>query len=266
MKYGYSVILYKELVRTDFRLRYQDSILGYLWALLKPIFNFVILYFIFVHFLRIGGDIPHWPAALLAGTMLWGFFSEITNGSIMSIVGKGDLLRKINFPRYIIILATSTSALINLVFYMIVLFVFCLITGVSFGWSALLAPVWVFQIFLFAIGLGFLLSTIYVKIRDINYIWEIVMQALFFASAIMWPISMVTAENSFIARLLLLNPVANALQYFRHDVISQSNQTLYQLTDGNILWVVLPWLIVAGVFVLGIFVFKKNSPKFAENV
>ena len=265
-KYRYSIILYKELVRTDFKLRYQGSFLGYLWALLKPLLMFVVLYVVFVNFLRIGEGIQYWPVALLAGIMLWTFFSEITNMSIRAIVDKGDLIRKINFPKYIIILASSTSALINLAFYMIVLLIFCLISGVSFGWSALLAPIWILQIFIFALGLGFIMSTLYVKIRDINYIWEIILQALFYASAVIWPISILATDNIFLAKLVLLNPVAQAIQSFRHTFIGPNNQTLFELTDGAWYWGIIPVSIVIITFVIGLLMFKKSSPKFAENV
>ncbi|MGK2896606.1 MAG: ABC transporter permease, partial [Candidatus Saccharimonadales bacterium] len=113
-RYRYSLILLKELVITEFKLRYQGSVLGYLWSLLKPLFLFTILYFVFVFFLRVGSDIPHWPVALLLGIVLWNFFGEITNNGLGSIVGRGDVIRKINFPKYVIVLASSISAFINL--------------------------------------------------------------------------------------------------------------------------------------------------------
>lgn len=109
-----NIVLLQELVRTDFKLRYQNSTLGYLWSLLRPLFLFMILYVVFVKFLRLGGSIPHFPVYLLLGIVLWTFFVEITSQSITSIVGRGDLIRKIKIPRWIIIVAVSISALINL--------------------------------------------------------------------------------------------------------------------------------------------------------
>lgn len=106
-RYRYSIILLKELVITEFKLRYQGSILGYFWSLLKPLFLFVILYFVFVHFLRVGSDVPNWPIALLFGIVLWNFFSEITSNGVGAIVGRGDIIRKINFPKYVIVMASS---------------------------------------------------------------------------------------------------------------------------------------------------------------
>ena len=183
-KYRYSLILLRELVITEFKLRYQGSVLGYLWSLLKPLFLFVILYFVFVHFLRIGSDIPNWPLAMLLGIVLWNFFSEVTNNGLSSIVGRGDVIRKINFPKYVIILASSISALINLVLNLVVIAVFMIITGVDVSWLALLTPVYILELFVFGLGLAFILSAIFVRLRDMNYIWEIIMQALFYGSAV----------------------------------------------------------------------------------
>src|SRR6185437_9679410 len=104
-RYHYSVILLRELVRTDFKLRYQGSVLGYMWSLLRPLFMFATLYIVFGVFLKAKGNIPHYPVYLLLGIVLWNYFGEVTSGSVGAIVGKGDLLRKINFPKYVIILA-----------------------------------------------------------------------------------------------------------------------------------------------------------------
>src|SRR3990167_5968382 len=93
--------LLAELVRTDFKLRYQGSVLGYAWSLLRPLLLFLILYVVFVRFLKIGGDIPHFPVYLLLGIVLWNFFAEMTAQSLGSIVSRGDLVRKIRIPRWI---------------------------------------------------------------------------------------------------------------------------------------------------------------------
>src|SRR5258708_35249969 len=98
-RYRYAVILLKQLVKTDFKLRYQGSVLGYAWSLLRPLFLFVILYIVFGVFLKAKGNIPHYPVYLLLGIVLWNYFAEVTAGSVGSIVGKGELLRKLNFPK-----------------------------------------------------------------------------------------------------------------------------------------------------------------------
>lgn len=265
-KYKYSLILLKELVITEFKLRYQGSVLGYIWSLLRPILLFLILYVVFVYFLQIGGDIPHWPVAMLLGIVLWNFFSEVTNNGVTAIVDRGDMIRKINFPKYVIILSGTISALINLMINLIVIGIFMAINGVGLSWSMLLSPLYIIEIFIFALGLSFLLSAAFVKLRDINYIWEIIMQGLFYASAVIYPISMVVAKvGEGVASILLFNPVAQAIQDARSTLISPDNLTLYDLS-GNVWVSLIPIVVVIAVFIVGACYFKKKSPSFAENV
>lgn len=265
-KYRYSLILLRELVITEFKLRYQGSALGYLWSLLRPLFLFVILYIVFVYFLRIGSDIEHWPVALLLGIVLWNFFSEVTNNGVTSIVNRGDVIRKINFPKYVIIVAGSVSALINLGINLLVIMVFMVINGVDFTWSMLIAPLFIFEVFIFALGLSFILSALFVHLRDINYIWEIIMQALFYASAIIYPLAMVLERSTLMAQMMLLNPVAQSVQDARHFLISDVNPTLYGLSDGNLYITAIPFVIVAVTMIFGAWYFRRQSPSFAENV
>src|SRR5881394_2372508 len=116
--------LLAELVRTDFKLRYQGSLLGYAWSLLRPLLLFLILYIVFVKFLKLGKGIPHYPVSLLLGIVIWNFFSEMTSQSLTSIVGRGDLIRKIRIPRWIIVLSSSISALISLGLNLVVVVLF----------------------------------------------------------------------------------------------------------------------------------------------
>ena len=106
-------ILLKELVKTDFKIRYQGSVLGYLWAVLRPMLLFAILYTVFAKILKMGGDIPHYSVYLMTGTVFWSFFSECTSQGIQAIVGRSDLLRKISFPKWIIVVSSTITALIN---------------------------------------------------------------------------------------------------------------------------------------------------------
>lgn len=264
-KYRYSLILLKELVKTEFKLRYQGSALGYLWSLLRPLFLFIILYFVFVHFLKVGNAVPHWPVAMLFGIVLWNFFSEVTNNGLTAIVNRGDVIRKINFPKYVIILSSSISAFINLLLNLVVLAVFMALSGVALTWSALLAPLFIIELFLFAIGLSFLLGTLFVRLRDINYIWEIFMQALFYGSAVIYPLSLVVSMSPTIAKLFLINPIAQCIQGARSALVGSQNITMQSLTD-NIWLILLPYAIVAITFVFGAWLFKKRSPYFAEEV
>src|SRR5690606_30146606 len=132
----------------------------------------------FVYFLKIGSGIQHWPIALLLGIVIWNFFSEVTNQGLKAIVSNGSMIRKINFPKYVILLSTSVSALINMLINLFVVVIFMLVSKVEFSWSMLLVPLFIAQVYLFALGLAFILSTIYVKYRDINFVWEVIMQGL----------------------------------------------------------------------------------------
>lgn len=265
-KYKYSIVLLRELVVTEFKLRYQGSVLGYLWSLLKPLMLFAILYFVFVHFLKIGEGIPNWPLSMLLGIVLWNFFLEVTNNGLGSIVARGDVIRKINFPKYVIVLASSISALINLGLNFVIIAVFMAISGVDIGWSALLSPFYVLELFAFGIGLAFILSAVFVKLRDMNYIWEIFMQAMFYGSAVIYPLVVVTQEvGEGVAKLLLMNPVAQAIQDTRHHLIDASNPTLYGMT-GSVWISLIPVGIVVVTAVFGAWFFRKKSPYFAEEV
>ena len=266
-KYRYSFILLRELVITDFKLRYQGSVMGYLWALLRPLFLFVILYIVFVYFLRIGRGVENWPAALLFGIVMWNFFAEITKQGLKSVVGSGGIIRKINFPKYIIPFSTSISAVINLAINMVLVAIVMLINNVELTWSALEIPLYLLEIYIFGMGIAFLLGTIYVKYRDISYIWDIIMQGLFYGSAIMFPMTRVIKElgSDFIPQILLLNPAAGAINGARIASATPTLPSLYDL-NGSIVVAVAPHIIALATFIIGAMYFKKMSPKFAEDV
>lgn len=264
-RYRYALILLRQLVITDFKLRYQGSALGYVWSLLRPLFLFVILYFVFVRFLRFGSDVPHFPVYLLAGIVLWNFFAEITTTSISAIVERGALIRKLNFPKYVIIMATAVSALINLVLNSVVIVIFMAVNHVGFTWNLVYVPLFILEIFVFALSLGFILSALFVRLRDINYIWEVIMQGLFYATPIIYPLAMVSKDWPEVAKVLLLSPVAQAIQDIRHLAITPETQTLAGITN-NWYTVAVPIIIVAATALLAIVLFKKRSPLFAEEV
>jgi ABC-2 type transport system permease protein len=263
-RYRYSVILLRELVRTDFKLRYQGSVLGYMWSLLRPLFLFVILYFVFARFLKVGDTIPHFPVYLLLGIVLWNYFVEVTVGSVGAIVGKGDLLRKINFPKYVIILSGSFSALINLFLNFIVIALFMVITGVHLTTSALLLIPLIAELFIVALGVAFFLSALFVKFRDVTYIWEVAIQAGFYATPILYPLSKIPYHK--VQEIVMLNPLAQIIQDARHALITPETDTIYQVFGGNRwAWAVpisLTFVIAASA---GLY-FRAQSKNFAEEV
>jgi len=264
-KYRYSTILLKELVKTDFKLRYQGSFLGYIWSLLKPLFMFVILYLVFGVVLQAGAGMPHYPVYLLLGLLLWNYFAEVTNQGVNSIVGKGDLLRKLNFPKYTIVLAGSFSALINLAINFVVLSIFILALGVDLHWSILLLPVIMIELFLFSLGTAFLLSALYVRFRDIGYIWEILMQAAFYLTPIFYLLNLVNDKSHLAAQIMLLSPIAQIIQDARYALVTHDTLTFEQLFVNG--WYRLIPIGITIVFaVLAAWYFRRQSPKFAEEI
>ncbi len=265
-RYRYSVILLRELVITDFRLRYQGSFLGYLWSFLRPLFLFAILYTIFVIFLKIGRDIPHWPVALLLGIVMWNFFTEVTTGGLSAVTNRGGLLRKINFPKYIVVISGTISAFINLLLNMVIIAIFMVINQVELSWSMLLFPILIFELFTFGMGMAFILGTINVKFRDIKYIWEIITRGAFYASAILFPITRIAEVNLDVAKILLIiNPAAQTIQDARHFLISDKIPTLHTIQDTWWLTII-PVLLSVAVFIVGALYFRSRSPYFAEDI
>lgn len=259
-------ILLKELTKTDFKLRYQGSVLGYLWALLKPLLMFAIMYVIFGHFLRLGSDIPHYPVYLLTGTVLWSFFTECTNQGIQAVVLRGDLIRKVSFPKYVITVSATGTALINLAINLVVVVIFALLNGVAPSWSWLLVPLSILELYILSLGISFLLGSINIKYRDISSIWEVLIQALFYAIPIIYPISMVTQVSALAGQFLMLNPIAQVIQDVRHNLITSETVTTWSLL-GERWWLCLvPLVVVVVVFFLGASVFRKRSKYFAEEV
>lgn len=252
-----------ELVRTDFKLRYQGSVLGYAWSLLRPLFLFLILYVVFTQFIKLGEGVPHYPVYLLLGIVLWQFFADMTNQSLSSIVGRGDLIRKIRIPRWMIVLTSSVSALINLGLNLIVVAIFMFINKVDIHTSVLWLPLALVEIYIFALGLSLFLSAAYVKYRDLSFIWEVIMQAGFYLTPIIYPLSLIT--NVTFQKLLLLSPVAQVIQDARNVVVTSETLTIAEVYGFSTVRLA-PLAISLVVLLLGIFYFKKESKYFAENL
>ncbi len=220
-----NLVLLTELTKTDFKLRYQGSVLGYLWALLRPLLMFAILYIVFAKLLQFGNDIPHYPVYLLTGTVLWSFFTECSQQGIQAMVGRGDLIRKISFPKYIVTVSTTLTAVINLLINLVVIVIFALINGVAPSFSWLLVLPLIFELYLLALGISFLLGSINVKYRDIGSIWDVLIQALFYAVPIIYPIAMVAETSTWAAKVILLNPIAQVIQDVRWSLITPATVT-----------------------------------------
>lgn len=258
-------VLLRELVVTDFKLRYQGSALGYAWSLLKPLFLFAILYIVFEKFLRLGKDVAHYPIYLLLGVVLWNFFTETTNNGLQAIISRGDLIRKINFPKYIIVISGTISALINLCFSLVVVFIFLLFNGVGLTWESLWFIPLLIELYIFSLALAFALATLNVKYRDTGYLWEIFLQAAFYATPIIYPLTLVITQSAIAAKLIMLNPVAQIIQDSRYVLVTHNSVTANQLSS-QWYYLAIPFLIVVLTSVIGVWYFKRNSSKFAETI
>lgn len=262
-RYKYSRILLRQLVITEFKLRYQGSFLGYLWSLLKPLAIFSILYIVFVRFLKVGASIPYFAVYLLFGIVVWSFFVEITAGSVGAVVGRGDLIRKINFPKYVLIISSSISALINFLINLCVVLLFAVISGVDFRWTVIFIPLLLIELFVLCLGIAFFLSAAYVKFRDIGFIWEVVLQGAFYGTPILYPLDApipVAAQ-----KILILNPIAQIIQDSRQVLITPVTRTIEDLYPTSAFRLI-PVGIVIAIFVSSVMYFRKHSKSFAENV
>ncbi len=257
--------LLSELVRTDFKLRYQGSVLGYAWSLLRPLFLFGILYVIFVVVLKSGDGIPHFPVYLLLGIVIWNFFLEMTTQSLGSIVGRGDLIRKIRIPRWIIVFSSSISAVISLGLNLVIVLIVMFINHVDFMKTLPLLPFLLLEVYLFALGISLFLAAAFVKYRDVSYIWEVVLQAGFYLTPILYSLSII--PNILYQKLLLLNPMAQALQDARYVAITHDPKviTVARVFDGG-WYMLIPFSIVILVLVGGLAYFKSQANSFAENI
>lgn len=256
-------ILLAELVRTDFKLRYQGSVLGYAWSLLRPLFMFAIMYVVFTKFLRLGNSIEHYPIYLLLGIVLWQFFADLTTQSLGSVVARGDLIRKISIPRWLIVLTSSFSALINLGLNLVVVAFFMIISKTGFGFHVIYFPFAVFEIYIFALGVAFILSAAFVKYRDISFIWDVAMQAGFYFTPVIYPLSLV--DNVTLQKLLLLNPIGQSIQDARNFLVTKETLTIAEVW-GTGAARLLPIAVCVIILLLGILYFRKESKYFAENI
>jgi ABC-2 type transport system permease protein len=254
-------IILREMVVADFKVRYQGSVLGYLWSLLKPLFMFLILYVVFTYVFSLGNDIEHYPVYLLLGVVFWSFFSEATTIGAGSVVSHGDLIRKVSIPRYLVVVSSSFSALINLFLNLLVVLGFALISGITPNVGWLLLPIIILELYLFAQAISFFLAAATVRFRDVTYIWELVLQAGFYVTPILYALSRVPEQFQ---GIMLLNPMAQIMQDARQIMVTSMTTTNWELNAWPVAAV--PVAIVVLVLVLASMYFKKRSATFAEDV
>jgi ABC-2 type transport system permease protein len=256
------------MARTEFKLRYFGSILGYLWSLMRPLLFFGVLYFFFTKVVRLGKGIPHYGVYLLMGIVFWNYLGEATGNAVNCLITREGLLRKVRFPRMVIPMSVSLTATFNLAMNSVAVIVFALANGVTPGirWVEMF-PIAVGFIVL-ATGIAMLLSALYVRFRDVAPIWEVALQAWFYTSPIMFPVSAIAARFGHgLVHVAMLNPVATLLAQAGHVFIGASQKHFpAALTAGGVVPVVIALALIPGMFALGWWYFAREAPRIAEQL
>jgi ABC-2 type transport system permease protein len=254
------------LAATDFKLRFFGSALGYLWQLVRPLMIFGVLLTIFTQVVRLGSGVKFYAEALLLGIVLYNFLSDATGGAVRSITEREPLVRKVEFPRLAVPLSSVLQAMFNLAMNLVVVLAFLVIAGAEIRWTWLELPLLVAALAALCAGLAMLLSTLFVRYRDVEPIWEVTLLVLFYGSPIFYPVQTITGAHAHtIVQLLMLNPFAAVLQQARHALVDPSNPSFVAAAGGW--WHVLPPLaLTLFVIVLGGQVFRRRAPRIAEDL
>jgi ABC-2 type transport system permease protein len=251
------------LAVTDFRLRFFGSVLGYVWQVMHPLLLFGVLYVVFTEVVRLGEGVELYPVALLAGVVLFVFLSESTSQSVSSLIEREPIVRKIQFPRLAVPLSIVLTALFRLALNLLVVFVFLLISGGEVRLSWLELPLLLALMVVLAAGLAALLSALYVHFRDVKPIWDVLLQVIFYATPIFYPITIVKSET--LREVLMLNPFAAILQQFRHAVIAPSHPSAAEAIGGGIR-LLIPLGLIVLIAVVGFRYFDRKAPRIAEEL
>lgn len=241
--------LFEELVKRDFTKKYKRTVLGMLWSILGPLMTLAVMALVFTQFF--GRNMEHYIIYLFCGNLLFSYFKESTLTGMTSLYENAAIFSKINVPKYMFVLSKNVSTLINFGINLIVLFVFCIIDGVSFSWLFVFLVYPVFWLVIFNLGMGFILSAYFMMFKDLKYLYDIFTLLLMYLSAIFYTVD-AFPEN--IRKLFYLNPMYTYIRYFRMIIL-----------EGTIppLWL---HLLAAGyaiiALLIGIIIYKKKNYKF----
>lgn len=241
--------LLEELIKRDFKQKYKRTVLGMFWSILNPLLTLLVMRLVFTTFF--GHGIEYYTTYIFAGNLMFSYFKEQTSGGMQSLMANAQIFTKINVPKYMFLLSKSASAVINFVLTLIVFFLFVIIDGVPFHWTVFAIIYPIVMLTVFNLGVGMILSALFVFFRDIGYIYDIFTLLLMYVSAIFYQVDMFPA---WIQRVFLLNPVYVAIKYIRVIVI-----------DGNLPSLLFHFLLFlyAGVAIgLGSFIYKKYNHRF----
>jgi len=241
--------LFEELVKRDFKKKYKRTFLGMLWSVISPLLQLLVMSLVFTQFF--GRNVPHFTIYLFSGNLLFSYFSDATTGGMRALLGNADIFSRVNVPKYMFLFSRVLQSLINFALTLMVYFIFVAIDGLPFRISffALLYPIAMMT--LFNIGVGMILSALFVFFRDIEYLYSVFTMLLMYMSAIFY---MVDAYAEHVQRLFLLNPVYVYIKYFRIIVIDGGFPSLeYHLLSAG-------YAII--LFGLGFLIYRKYNYKF----
>lgn len=241
--------LFSELVKRDFKRKYKRTVLGMLWSLLSPLLMLFVYRIVFTRFF--GSNMAHYTTYLFSGHLVFSCFQEATNAGMTSLVYNSDIYSKVNVPKYIFLLAQNVTVLINFAMTLCVYFLFAAIDHITFHWNFLLLVFPIACLITFNIGVGLILSAMFVMFRDIQYLYGVLTQIILYCSAIFYSIDQYSQTAQFV---FLLNPVYVYIRYFRKIVIENTIPTVqfHVLAAGYAL------IFIA----IGGHIYKKNNHKF----
>lgn len=239
----------EELIKRDFKQKYKRTVLGMFWSVLNPLLTLLVMRLVFTNFF--GRGVPYYTTYIFAGNLMFSYFKEQTNGGMQSLMANASIFTKINVPKYLFLLSKSVSAMINFGLTLLIFFVFAFIDRVPFHWTVFAIIYPIATLTMFNLGVGMILSALFVFFRDIGYIYDIFTLLLMYMSAIFYQVDRFSER---VQRLFLLNPVYCAIKYVRVVVI-----------DGNIpsLSYHLLLLLYATLAIsVGAIIYKKFNHKF----
>ena len=254
------------LAVTEFKLRFFGSVLGYLWQFMRPLLLFGVLYVVFSIFLDVNTDVPYYAVSLLLGIVLFNFFAEATGGSVRSLVERENLVRKIEFPRLAVPLSRVLTALMNLSLNLIPVAIFFLLAGGRPQLSWLELPFVILFLSVFVLGIAMAVSSLFVRYRDVEPIWDVVTQVTFYGSPILYTLTVVADKaGTRVAELLAINPFTAALQQARHVLFGPGHRSAAESIGGDVR-LLIPLGITLAAFSVGFVIFDRRAARIAEDL
>lgn len=241
--------LFEELVKRDFKKKYKRTVLGMAWSILSPLLTLIVMRLVFTQFF--GRNTPHYTTYLFCGNLFFSCFSESTSQGMQSLIGNSGIFTKVNVPKYLFLFSKNVQTLINFGLTLCVFFIFCILDNIIFTWKFILLLYPICCLVLFNIGVGLVLSALFVFFRDVQYLWSVFIQLLMYMSAIFYTID---NYDPFVQNLFLLNPIYLFIRYFRKIVIEATIPTIW--------FHLLMAADVVIVLVLGCWIYKKYNTKF----